>query len=261
MPAISVVIIALNEEKNIGRCLQSVQPIADEIIVVDSGSTDNTASISKKNGAKVLQHPFKDFADQKNFANSKASHDHILSIDADEALSEELTRSVKNIKTGWQFDAYQIKRLTNYCGKWIRHCGWYPDPKIRIFNRRAARWEGKGIHEELVLQPGVTFGKLKGDLLHYSFSSIEQHMNTINRFSSLAAKDMFERGKKVPALKKFLKPISTFLRMYIFRLGFLDGFHGFVICVNSAHSSFLKMVKLHNLYHQYKKSHEQPEKP
>lgn len=250
MPAISVVIIALNEEKNMRRCLYSVQEIADEIVVIDSGSTDETVEICEQYGARIIQHPFQGFAAQKNFGNTHATYDHILSMDADEALSQQLFKSIKKIKKEWKAEAYVVKRLTNYCGKWIRHCGWYPDPKIRLFNRKSAVWKGNGIHEEVELLKGGAIRMLHGNLLHFSFYTIEQHITTINRFSTLAAKDMYEKGKSVNACKRFFKPVSTFIRMYLFRGGFRDGFYGFVICVNSAHSSFLKLTKLQSFHKQ-----------
>ena len=152
MLKLSVVIITLNEEKNIERCLQSVKDIADEIIVVDSYSDDRTEEICSEFGVKFIQQKFKGYVDQKNDGNALASHDYILSLDADEALSEELAASISQVKENWQFDAYAMNRLTSYCGKWIRHSGWYPDRKSRLFDRRKARWTGHLVHERVEVE-------------------------------------------------------------------------------------------------------------
>jgi glycosyltransferase involved in cell wall biosynthesis len=255
MPELSVVIITLNEEKNIARCITSVKEVADEVLVVDSLSADRTGEICRSLGATFVLHAWEGYSGQKNFANSIATHDHILSIDADEALSEELRKSILEIKTKWENDGYEMNRLTNYCGSWIRHGSWYPDRKLRLFDRRKAAWKGE-IHENLDLKGRKGF--LKGDLLHYSYYSVSDHVRQANHFTDLVAAEAFSRGKKAGILKVLLSPCIKFLRDYIFLLGFLDGYHGFLVCRVSAWATFLKYTKLRQL-HMMKKS--RPERP
>ncbi len=247
MIKLSVVIITFNEEKNIARCLESVKGIADEILVVDSFSSDKTREVCQAYDVRFFENAFAGYIEQKNYADKLASYDHILSLDADEALSEELKLSVQQAKENWQFDAWSMNRLTNYCGKWIKHSGWYPDRKIRLFDRRQAQWSGKKIHEKLKLEPNAKAGFLSGDLLHYSFYSIEQHSMQINIFSTIKAEVMFEDGKRSNVCKIICHPFFTFFQGYLFKLGFLDGLHGYLICKNSAYSTFLKYSKLYKL--------------
>jgi len=242
MPQLSVVIITLNEEVNIGRCLASVKGLADEVVVLDSFSTDRTEAICREYGALFHQHAFDDFVAQKNRALALASHDLVLSLDADEALSDELRRSILTVKDDPQAAGYTMNRLTNYCGKWIRHCGWYPDRKLRLVNRTVSRWEGKSIHEKMAVNG--TVGHLEGDLLHFSYYSIRGHMDQANRFTDYSASAMFETGKRAPLWRLIVNPAMMFLRSYFLKLGFLDGFYGFVICLNSSHATFLKYAKL-----------------
>ncbi len=253
MIKLSAVIITLNEEKNIKRCIDSVKDVVDEILVVDSYSTDKTKEICEKETVRFIEHPWKGYIEQKNFANEKATFQYIISIDADEALSEKLKKSIVEIKKNWQYDTYEINRITNYCGKWIKHCGWYPDKKIRIFNREKAKWAGDKIHEHIELNEDVTVSFLKGDLEHYSYYTISDHMNQANHFSDIAAEVLFNKGKKITFARLFFSPIIRFLRDYFFRLGFLDGYYGFVICQISAHAAYLKYAKLMQL-HIFKKS-------
>ena len=247
MPQLSVVIITFNEEKNIGRCLDSVKEIADDIVVVDSFSTDNTKGICEKQKVNFIQHKWEGYSASKNFANSQAKYDWILSLDADEALSEELKQSILEVKKDSELLTYKFNRLTNYCGKWIKHCGWYPDTKIRIFDRRITKWEGI-LHEKLVINSKQEPILLKGDCLHYSYHSLEQHYAQTEKFSTLAAQNMFEKGKKASVLKMVLSPIVKFIGDYVIKLGFLDGAAGFTICRISAKHSFLKYKKLRRLY-------------
>lgn len=247
MPQLSVVIITFNEEKNIGRCLESIQGIADDVVIVDSFSTDATESISKKYNVNFISRKWEGYSASKNFANAQAKYDWVLSLDADEALSEELKKSILKAKEGNELKTYKFHRLTNYCGSWIKHCGWYPDTKIRIFDRRITKWEGI-IHEKLVIDSKQEAILLKGDLLHYSYYSIEQHYAQTEKFSSLAAQNMFEKGKKASALKMYLSPVVKFISDYIIKLGILDGAAGFTICRISAKHSFLKYKKLRELY-------------
>ncbi len=249
---ISVVIITLNEEENIQRCLDSVKEIADEVVVVDSFSTDKTPEICRKNQVKFMQHKFEGYVEQINYALSRASHDHILALDADEALSKKAQKKVAEIKKDWQFDGYQFNRLTNYCGKWIHHCGWYPDKKVRLFDRTKTQWGGENPHYRVMLEKHQV-NYLNVDILHYSFPTITSHAQTANNFSTIAAKEAIKKGKKIYfVVHVMLNPWFTFVKKYFFQLGFLDGFYGLVVCVLSAHSNFLKYVKIWS-HHKYGK--------
>ncbi|MEE4259944.1 MAG: glycosyltransferase family 2 protein [Bacteroidales bacterium] len=252
MKQLSVVIITLNEEKNIARCLKSVEEIADEIVIVDSNSTDKTPEICKSFGARFIQHPFEGYVKQKNFAVSQAKYDHVLSLDADEALSEKLLASIKLVKENFEADGYTMNRMTNYAGKWIKHSGWYPDIKLRLFDRRKGKWTGLIIHEKFELYKGGQIKHLNGDLLHFSFYSVDEHRRQSDKFTSLGAKADYEKGKKAPVYKIWGSPIVKFLKDYIFNLGFLDGREGFVICWISAGASYTKYQKLKKLYKENK---------
>lgn len=248
MIKISVTIITLNEEKHIGRCIDSVKEIADEVLVVDSFSTDKTKQIALEKGAIFIQNKFEGHIQQKNFALNKAKHDHILSLDADEALSEEAIEAILKIKNADNFKSYSFKRVTSYCGKWIKHCGWYPDKKIRLIDRRNAKWGGENPHDRLIAERGTELIEIDADILHYSFPTIASHAQTANSFSEIAAAQALEKNKRINFIVHIiLNPWFTFIKKYFFQLGFLDGFHGFVICVLSAHSNFLKYTKIWQL--------------
>ncbi len=248
---ISAVIIAKNEEKNIGRCLTSLAEVADEIIVVDSFSTDATESICRTHHVRFEQRVFDDYSSQKNYGNSLATYPYILSLDADEALSEELKASILSIKSQPTAEAYYCHRLTNYCGQWIRHCGWYPDTKLRFFDKTKAQWKGK-IHEKVHLST-QNVKMLQGDLLHYSFESIAHHASKTNHFTEMAAQDLFAKGKKASLFKIIFGPAVEFLKVYILKRGFLDGFYGFVIAVMSSYYIFYKYAKLKDTHYHIKK--------
>ena len=248
MPEISVVIMTLNEERNMERCLQSVREIADEIIVVDSFSTDRTEEICLKHGAKFIRHSFEGYIDQRKYLIAQASNDHILMLDADEALSDELRASILSVKKNWTHDGYNFNRLNYYCGRWIKHSGWYPDRKIRLFDRRKASVQGRDLHEKIVMDDNSTLKLLKGDLLHYTYLSVDEHIRQINRFTEIQARGNFERGKKAIYFSILFSPVYKFIRHYFFQLGFLDGYYGYLICRNSAYSTFLKHAKLKALW-------------
>lgn len=243
MPKLSVVIITFNEERNIARCLESVRDVADEIVVVDSHSTDNTREIAESYGAKVVGHPFEGHIRQKNFAISQASYPHQLSLDADEALSEQLAREIKAAKENWQYDGYMMNRMANYCGKWIKHSGWYPDLKLRLYDSGMGKWAGLDPHDKFVMSPKSRIGRVRGDMLHYTYYSIDEHIARSNKYSTIAAKELVGKGKPVFFISIFLNPIAKFIRNYILRLGFLDGFYGFLICRIAANETFLKYIK------------------
>ncbi len=243
MIKLSVVIITLNEEKNIARCLDSVRSIADEIVVVDSCSTDNTKAICIEKGVTFIERNFENFVAQKNLATQAATYDFVLSMDADEELSEKLIQEIQRIKQNPLADGYEFNRLNNYCGKWIRHGGWYPDKKLRLYNRNKGKWGGIKIHEKIEMLSGTNIETLKGDLLHYTFHTISQHIETINKFSTITANERIIKNKKTNLLKIIFKPLVKFTTMYFLKLGFLDGYYGFVISINSAYATFLKEIK------------------
>ena len=246
---LSVIIMTFNEEANIGRCLESIKDVADEIVVVDSYSTDRTEDICRNMGVIFLQHTFEGYIEQEQYALGKASYDFVLAIDADEALSDRLKESIARVKTNWDSDGYSLNRLTSYCGKWIRHCGWYPDVKIRLWDRRKGQWGGTNPHPRVEMNDGCTVKHLDGDLLHYSYTSVRQQVVQINSFSDLAALAAYQKGKTTFFAKDILlNPVFTFLKMYLLQGGFLDGYYGFVICANSSYGKFLKYIKLREMH-------------
>lgn len=247
MPKISVVIITFNEEKNIGRCLDSVKEIADDIVVVDSFSTDNTKKICLEKGARFVEHEFEGHIQQKNWAITQAVHPHILSLDADELPDDVMIESIKNVKESWTHDGYYFNRLNNFCGKWLKHSGWYPDRKLRLWDSTKGKWAGINPHDSYFMNDCATTSHLSGNILHYSFYSISQHVIQIDKFSEIGAKSAYEKGKRSSRLKIFLYPKWKFIRDYIIKLGVLDGYYGYVVCKNSAHATFLKYVKLREL--------------
>ena len=248
MKKISATIITLNEEDKIRQCLESLQDVADEIVVVDSISTDNTKMICEEFGVKFVEQKWLGYSEQKNLANNIASHDWILSIDADEVLSDELKKSILKIKdTDTDTDViFSFNRLNNYCGKWIHHSGFYPDKKIRIWNRKIGKWEGI-VHEVIKFSTKVKEVHLKGDLLHYSYAKPEDFEKQVFKFAELRAQHYFDKGKKCASLLKIISPIYFFIQHYFFRLGFLDGKEGFVMCKVAAKATKHKYETLEQL--------------
>ncbi len=248
MPKLSAVIITLNEERNIGRCIDSLKNVADDILVVDSGSTDKTEDICKEKGARFFYHKWEGYIEQKNHANGLAEFPYILSIDADEALSDQLRESILTVKDSFKADAYEMNRLTNYCGSWIRHGGWYPDRKLRLFHRDKFEWGGEHIHENVIQKQGnVSIERLSGDLLHYSYYNISQHIAQANHFTNMTAELAVEKGKRSSMLKIVFSPMIKFIRDYIIKLGFLDGYYGYVVCRISAQATFMKYSKIRQI--------------
>lgn len=241
---LSAVIITFNEEKNIRRCIESLLTVADEIVVVDSYSVDQTKSICKEYNVRFLEHKFEGHIEQKNWAKLQAKHDFILSLDADEALDEELKESILKVKEEKLFEVYKMNRLTNYCGKWIYHTGWYPDTKLRLFDRNIGDWGGTNPHDKLIPRKGTKVGVLKGDLLHYSFYTRAEHIKQINKFSDIGAQALYNKGKRSSWLKIMVKPVARFVKAFIVNKGFLDGKEGFVISRLSAYANYLKYSKL-----------------
>lgn len=252
MISLSVVIITFNEERNILRCLQSVKNVADEIIVVDSFSTDKTKDICEKHGVKFVQHKFEGHIEQKNWAITQASSKFILSLDADEALSPELEKSILEVKSNWHCDGYYFNRLTNYCGRWIKHAGWYPDRKLRLWDSSKGKWTGINPHDRYELLDDSKTCFLHGDLFHYSYYSIFQHMDQVNKFTEIGARSAFESGRTISFIGMIFQPGWKFFRDFIIKGGILDGYYGYAICRISAHASFIKYLKMRELQKQKK---------
>ncbi len=247
MVPISVVIITFNEEKNIERCLLSVKSIADEILVLDSYSKDATAEICARHGVNFIQREWEGYSASKNYANQLAAHDWIFSLDADEAMSSDLQKTIQDLKMQDQLFTMSFNRLTNYCGTWIKHSGWYPDKKIRLFNRKTAQWQGT-LHEDLQLSGEVVVKHSDLNILHYSYYTLEDHLNQIEKYTSIAAKDLYNRGKRPASYKMYLNAWAKFISHYFIHLGFLDGWAGIKIAWYSAYATFVKYKKARALF-------------
>lgn len=244
---LSVVIITKNEERNIARCLASLKGIADDVIVLDSFSTDRTEALVRGSGARFVQHAFDGHIEQKNRAITHARHPWVLSLDADEALDDRLARAIKEVMKAPVADGYTMNRLTNYCGSWVRHGGWYPDTKLRLWNSRKGRWTGINPHDRYELDAGAKVQHLPGDILHYSYNSIDDHYKQVDYFTTIAAKAYLENGKRAPWGKRMFSPVVKFIGDYFLRLGFLDGRRGYTIARISAYATWLKYEKLRQL--------------
>lgn len=240
---ISALIITFNEERNIERCIRSLEGVADEIIVVDSFSSDRTAEICLGLNVAFIQHPFEGHIQQKNYAMSCAKFPFVLSLDADEALSDTLRTSIFQIKKEGKAEAYYFNRKTNYCGKWLNHC-WYPDAKVRLWKKDIGQWGGVNPHDIVILNEGIKPQWIKGDLLHYSYYSVSQHLRQLDKFTEIAVNELRKTGKPGNSIKLFGGPVWKFFNDYFFKLGFLDGFHGFVVCAISSFATFIKYTKL-----------------
>jgi glycosyltransferase involved in cell wall biosynthesis len=242
---ITATIITYNEERNIARAMESLR-CCDEIVVVDSGSSDRTAEIAQKLGARVIESPWGGYARQKNYAAECAGNDWILSIDADEALSEALEGEIWQIKkSGPRFDAYTMPRMAQYLGRWILHSGWYPDRKVRLYHRRKAEWVGEFVHESVVVRG--TVGHLGSDLLHFTCNSLSEHLKSMDRYTTLAAEQLVSQKTRVGYTQLLLDPAWTFVRSYIFQRGFQDGIEGLTIAWMAALYNFVKYAKAHNM--------------
>lgn len=244
---LSAAIITYNEERNIERCLQSLQGVADEILVVDSFSKDKTEEICKRYAVRFIQNLFEGHIQQKNFALDKADGDWVLSLDADEALDDTLKESILAVKKNPELAGYSMNRLTNYCGKWVHYCGWYPDTKLRLVKKGLARWTGVNPHDRLDMLNGEKHGHLKGDILHYSYYTREDHLKQIEYFGDIAAKELHSQGKRVSLLMIGMKVVAQFIKSYFIKLGFLDGTTGLTISRLSAYATYRKYSKLKEL--------------
>jgi glycosyltransferase involved in cell wall biosynthesis len=245
MEKLSIVIISYNEEQNIGRCIDSVKPVADEIIVLDSYSTDQTVRIAEEKGAIVKQQAFNGYIEKKNDALALASNHYVLSLDADEALDQALQSSILKEKENFSAAGYRMNRCTNYCGQFILHGSWYPDRKLRLFDKRIASWGGTNPHDRIELSQDSRIHHLKGDILHYAYKSIADHVAQNNKLSTMAANALFEKGKRTRLLNILVNPFWSFTLSFLIRAGFLDGYFGFIIAVQIAHMTFLKHSKLY----------------
>lgn len=248
MIKISAVVITYNEERNIGRCIDSLHRVADEIVVIDSYSKDRTREISFEKGARVVEHPFKSHIDQKNFAVTQATHDIVLSLDADEYLSDKLTKSILEAKANWPAEAYRMNRLSNYGGKWIRHGNWYPDQKIRLWNRRIGLWGGENPHDKIVLTKGIRIQHLKGDILHRAYTDSAETLVKVQSYSEIFARE--NAGRKTSSVPKIiLRTTFGFFKSYIWKRGFMDGFEGLMVAGAVANHVFYKYAKLYEANH------------
>lgn len=247
---LSAVIITLNEEANIKRCLNSLDDLADEIVVVDSGSTDGTEVIVKEYPqARFISQPFLGYGPQKNFAAMQAQNNIVLSLDADEALSGELYDAINHVLDDFKADGYTMNRRTWYAGRWVRHSGWYPDKKLRLWRKDKGRWSDRQLHESVSMQPGARTAHLKGDILHYSYPTISCHVSRINKYSDMAALEAFNKGRKINLFADIIiNPFFTFLKKYFVKLGFLDGYAGFAIAIHTSYGKYLKYAKLKELW-------------
>ena len=248
MPEISAVIITFNEEKNIERCLKSLERVADEIVVVDSFSTDNTREICGRFNVKFVQNSFGGYIEQKNFALTQAKFPVVLSLDADEALSPNLEESVLKVKGDWKYDGYYFNRLNNYYGKWIRYTSRYPDRKLRLWDKTKGSWGGLNPHDKVIMDKGSRTSFLRGDIEHFAYSTISGHVAQVNRFTDIAALAHYNNGVSAGYLKIIGHPLWKFFREYIVRGGILDGYHGLVISAIVSFETFLKYVKLQKLH-------------
>ncbi len=248
MKKISAVIISFNEEKDIGRCLESVSDLADEILVLDSFSTDCTEAMCRKYGVRFEQHVFDGYGSQKNRALQMAAHDYILSLDADEALSEEAKDEVRRAKKEWSHDGYIFNRRNNYCGHWMRHTTWYPDRKLRLFDRRKAAWTSFDLHEYIQMVPGSTIMRMKGDLLHWPIHTKEEQEAKMEQFARISAKFYFDQDIRPGMGSGAIHCIWRWFREYCLLLGILDGKAGWQVARFSALYVWRKYYYLRQRY-------------
>lgn len=242
---ISAAIITFNEERNIARVIESLR-CCDEILVLDSGSNDRTVEIASKLGARVEEASWHGYAAQKNIAAELARNDWVLSLDADESLSEALEAEIWQIKkSGPKFDGYTVPRLAQYLGRWILHSGWYPDRKIRLFDRKRAKWVGEFVHESVRVEGRV--GHLKSNLLHFTCNSLSEHLRSMDSYTTLAAQEMVSRGEVTTLGRLLVDPPWTFFRTYFLNLGFLDGAEGLAIAYMGAFYNFVKYSKARHM--------------
>ena len=245
MSGLSVIVITRNEEMNLPRCLLSVE-FADEIVVVDSGSSDRTVEIAREHGARVFSKAWEGYGKSKQHGLDRARGDWILSIDADEVVQPELAMEIRTAIAGRsQYAGYFIPRKTEFLGRWIMHSGWYPDPVLRLFRRDSGRFSEDAVHESVVLQGSA--GRLDHDLLHYSYPSLENYFDKFNRYTSIAAREAYERGRRAGVYDLVVRPAAKFIKQYVIKRGFLDGIEGLILAVLSSCYVMVKYAKLWHL--------------
>lgn len=248
VPNFSITIITKNEADNIARCLDALRGLSDDILVLDSYSEDDTKTLAEAHGARVVQQPWLGYAASKNLANDRAHHDWILSIDADEVVSPELADTLRQLDPKPE-TVYRLDRLTSFCGQWIRHSGWYPDRKPRLFDKTQVEWQGEFVHETLAIPAHFKVVDLPGKLYHYSYRSHAEHLARIDRYSTLAAEELFAKGKNPSVLKTWFAPAARFIRTYFIKRGFLDGRMGWIIAWRNAVMVATKYRKLRWLHY------------
>lgn len=245
---ISSVVLTYNEEDNIGRCLESLKSVADEMIVVDSFSTDKTEEICKRYNVRFVQHEYVNHIEQKQYAVTLVSHDYILLLDADECLTDSLIEKIRSVKNDPAADGYILNRLNNYCGQWIRHSGYYPDKKIRLWNRHKGVVRGTNPHEKIIMDQDAVVKRIKLDILHYAYDSVDEHIQQMHTYALITAKAKHKQGKRANLLIHVLiSPVFKFVKKYILQLGFLDGYYGLVFCMVASMLNFQKYLYLYEL--------------
>ncbi len=249
MEPISATLITLNEEENIREALESLR-WTDEIVIVDSGSSDGTLDICRQFTDRIFHRDWTGFVDQKNFAVERAGHNWILSLDADERPTPELREEIQRLrKSGFQVPGYQIPRVAFFMGRWIRHGDWYPDYQLRLFDRRRGRWQGGRVHESVKIEGERNL--LKGEILHYTYRNLADYLSRLETYSTLAAADYQERGRASSGGKLLSHPCATFIKAYALKRGFLDGVPGLMVAAMGAISVFFKYAKLYEMQHKY----------
>lgn len=244
---ISAIVLTYNEEAKIGNCLESLAEVADEVVVVDSFSTDATEDICNHYHVRFVQHAYEGYTAQQNYALQVVTYDHVLVLDADEWLSEELKKSILAVKQNWgSYGGYVVNRLNNFYGTWLRRGGAYPDKKVRLWDRRVAKWGGEDPHGLVAIDKSKVM-RLEGDLLHYSYVHIGEHIAQLNYYSQQSARAKYKNGKRaVLVFNLMISPLFRFVSTYFFRGGFLEGFHGFVYCSLASYLTLLKYIRLYD---------------
>jgi len=245
VPPLSVTIITKNEASNIAEALRSVS-WADETIVVDAESTDETVAVARPHATRVLVRPWNGYGDQKNFAAGLAQHDWILSIDADERVTPELAAEIgRTLDSSPLVHGFQIPRITFHLGRWIKSTDWYPDYQLRLYDRRHARWNNRHVHESVTVDGQAA--RLRGELQHFAYRDLSHHLQTIDRYTTLAARQMYDQGRRAGIIDLLFHPPFAFLRNYVLRLGIRDGLAGLIISLLNSYYVMLKFAKLWEL--------------
>ncbi len=247
MQKISVVIICKNEEEEIGRCLQSLHELTDDIVVLDNGSTDDTKNIVRKAGVRLVEENWEGFGKTKNKATSMAKYDWVLNLDADESIDEQLKKSLLDLSLNNEKQVFEIKFKNFFGNKYLRFGEWGGDKHIRLFNRNKINWNEAIIHESLLLPPDIKIKKLKGFVLHYTAKNVAEFAEKVFRYALLNAEKYSEQGKKSSWINVYAGPVFSFLKYYIFKLGFLDGWAGFVCAKMGSYYTFIKYARLSEL--------------